>query len=113
MSDRDDDGGLDDWLRHPWASVSAGLGLAGHGLGVVDPVGLLGGVFSIVVGTAGTWFPLLGVIRHLGGLVAFIPAALAENAFVVGGLLYASYLALTLVGSWTDRLRQLLKRDTS
>ena len=114
MSDKDDDRDvIARWLHHPVASVTAGLGLAGQGLGMVDPIGLLGGVMSMVVGTAGTWFPLLGILRTLGGFVAFIPAGLAENAFVAGGLLYASYLALTLFDSWTDRLKQLLKRNKS
>lgn len=113
MTREDDDGDLIDWLQHPWASLTAGLGLAGHGLGMVDPVSLLGAVFSMIIGTAGTWFPLLGILRHLGDLVAFIPAVLAERAFVAGGLLYAGWLALTLVDSWTDRFNQILKRYKS
>jgi hypothetical protein len=109
----DDRGLLRRFIRSPWATVAGGLGLAGQGLGVVDPLGLAGGVLSLFIGTADLWFPLLNMFRRLGGIVAWVPASLSEQLFVAGVVVYGGYLVLTLVDSWTDRIKQLLKRNKS
>jgi hypothetical protein len=109
----DDRGFLGRLIRHPWTTVVGGLGLAGQSLGVVDPLGLTMGLATMITSTAGTWFPLLGVLKGLGGMVAWIPTSLAEQAFIVGAVLYAGYLALSLFDSWTDRINDILNRNNS
>lgn len=115
MSHRDDDdrGFLATLVYHPYTAVTTALGVTGQSLGVVDPFGLLVGLADMVMSTAGTWFPILGAMRHLGGLVGFVPAGLAEQAFVVGAVIYVAYLSLTLADAWLARLKELLKRNKS
>lgn len=113
-SQEDSDRGLLGRLIHnPWTTVVGGLGFAGQSLGVVDPVGLAMGLTTMITSTAGTWFPLLGVLKGLGGMVAWIPTSLAEQAFIVGAVLYAGYLVLSLFDSWTDRINDILNRNKS
>lgn len=114
MSDRDDERStFDQFLRHPVTTVTTGLGLTGQGLGVIDPFGFVAALGHIVLGTADTWFPILGAFRHLGRLVKGIPAGLAEQAFVAGAAIYVAYLLSSLVRQWIERFRQLLKRNKS
>lgn len=115
MSDRSDDdrSTLDQFLRHPVTTVTTGLGLTGQGLGVVDPFGFVASVGHIVLGTADTWFPILGAFRHLGRLVDFIPAGMAQQAFVAGAAVYVAYLLSSLVVQWINQFKQLLKRNKS
>lgn len=113
MSKNDDDSGLVGYLRHPWTAVTAGFGLLGQSLGVVDPLALLDAGMAFVIGSVDLWYPLLSVLRRLGGVVEFIPTALAENLFVVGALVYAAYLVVTIADSWTDYIKQRFNRKNS
>jgi uncharacterized protein (DUF697 family) len=98
---------IGDIVRHPLAAVSAGVGLISQGLGFLDPVlGLVGGLLAAVGSTAGTWFPLLGVLSTLGEGLAFIPAATVNNLFLVGAVVYALYLSDSLVEKLNDQFNR-------
>lgn len=99
---------LDDTLRHPLTAVSSAIAMVGHLFGFLDPLfGLAGSVLAIVGATAGTWFPLLGVLSSLGEGLAFIPAAAMNNLFLVGAVVYAAYLSESL---W-EKIEKKLKRS--
>lgn len=113
MTARDDDGVVTRFFAHPLTTVTAGLGFAGQGLGLVDPVGLVTGIVGIVMGSAGQWFTLLGVLKGLGGLVGAIPEGLTTTLFIAGGAAYAAWLAWGLLDRWTDQFNQRFNRNNS
>jgi hypothetical protein len=101
----DDGSRLGELLRHPWTAVTTGLAVVSSSVGVLDPVfGVVGMIIHLVGATAQAWFPLLGVLSSLGQGLAFIPAATAQQAFYVGGAVYALYLSDRLL----ERLWQYL-----
>lgn len=94
------------FLQHPWTALTTGFGAIASGFGFIDPFALVGTLAHLVGTTAGTWFPMLGVLRGLGGTVAAIPSSLTTTAFVTGAALYLVYLSRDLL----VRAKQTLTR---
>lgn len=107
MSRRNEERGrLAALLHHPWTALTTGFGAIASGFGVIDPFALVASLAHIIGATAGTWFPMLGVLRGLGSTVGAIPSSLTTAAFVGGAALYLVYLSRDLLA----RVKQTLSR---
>lgn len=82
-------------LRHPFAAASAGIGLVTHGAGMLDAT--VSAVLGLIGATAGTWFPLLGLMNQAAAFIAWIPRGITSTVFVAGIAVYALFLADSLV----------------
>jgi len=82
-------------LRHPVSAVSAGFGLVTHGAGMLDAT--ISAVIGLIGATAGTWFPLLGLMNQAAAFIAWIPKGVTSTVFVAGIAVYALYLGDSLL----------------
>lgn len=90
---------LEETLKHPYSAVVAGVTLVTGTLGYLDPL------IQFVGATAGTWYPLVGILWRLGDVVPSIPQEAMTSLFVAGTVVYALYLG----GSLLDRLQKFIK----
>lgn len=82
------------YLTHPLA-----LGAAAFGV--------LEGVLTVFASAPDLWFPIVGALWRLGGLVPWLPGQLLTEIAVVG---FVAYIVLKSDTLW-DRLKTTLTRD--
>jgi hypothetical protein len=102
-----DDSRLVRLIKHPWTMFTTGIAALVQGFGLADPFGMAVGLIHVLGATAGTWFPLLGVLNAIGGLVEVIPKAAMQTLFIVGAVIYALFLSDKLI----DRIRNISKKE--
>lgn len=58
-----------------------------------DPFVLIDTLATTIASTTGLWYPLIGGISRLGGIVGWIPADLARQMLLVGLVVYITVYA--------------------
>lgn len=86
-------------LKHPYSAVAGGLAIISGYLGMLDPL------LQLIGATAGTWYPLIGILWRLGGMIPAVPKGAMSMLFIGGTVVYALYLGDSLL----DRLENFIK----
>jgi len=84
------------YVTHPGAAGVAVASLLAGSFDLIEPA------LGFLAATVGTWYPLLGTLSSIAGMVPALPAGLFEDLFLFGAVAYAGLLLYRLYTDATD-----------